>query len=114
MEKIIYYATTEGSEDGHGLFSSLAFTVYMDRYKGAELVDSHISHSGENSIQIYHIVPQGVTLRRKKNRLSKGQMLVQVSVDLFGKRNSVSEIEKRILKAAERFEKSGVEVPVAE
>ena len=114
MKKTIYFKAGTESEpiafsslnfyamSGRGLFDPFNFSEYIDKYRGAELVSS--CHDGKYNNRIYHIEPQGVTV---KYAYSKGP----VAVDLFGSEGAIGEVEKIILGAAESFKKPSAKVP---
>ena len=97
MQKTIYFNSrdflrTHGLED-FGLFDDNNFGDFMNRYPGAQLVTSHVC--GKDHSRIYHIEPQGVTLCYKD--IGEGRV---VSIDLYGKRERLGVIERKIFKAA--------------
>ena len=98
MRKSIYFDSRKNRDD-HGFFDSLPFSEYMSKYRGATVVNSSIANSGKDYVQTYHIEPQGVTLSHEQSEEG------QVSVDLFGKRESIGQVEKKILEAARKFRK---------
>lgn len=97
MKKTLYFDTRRKREH-HGLFYSLRFEDYMENYAGTDFVGSHSANGGKDSIRIYHIVSKGVTVHHQESEEG------QVSVDLFGKRKNIGNVEKIILKAARKFE----------
>ncbi len=86
-----------------GLFDRLHFSDYMNRYEGARLVSS--CHYRQHNTKVYHIEPQGVTVRYAYS--NEGL----VEVDLYGSGEMIGEVEEIILEAAKNFKKSPVEVP---
>ena len=100
MRKTIYFETAgslKGSIDNYGLFESMNFKEYMDKYKGAEFVGGHIANAGKDHVLIYHIEPQGVTAHHEESE--EGQVLVT----LFGKEEGIGEVEKKILESSKNF-----------
>ena len=115
MKKTIYFETRTASEpiafnslnfhmSKHGFFDPFHFREYMDKYRGTESVNFFVDNGGKSNVRIYHIEPQGVTVRYA---YSEGP----VAVDLFGSEEAIGEVEKIILNSAKRFEKPSAKVP---
>jgi len=94
MRKQIYFKI---SVNNHGLFEQKNFSDYMDRFKGASSVSSHIANCGKDYAQIYHIEPQGITVHHEQSE--EGQVLVC----LFGKLKGIGEVERKISEDAKEF-----------
>ena len=114
MKKTIYFKAGTGSEpiafnslnfhmSERGLFDPFNFSEYINKYRGAEFVSS--CHDGEYNNRIYHIEPQGVTVKYAYSKEGP------VAVDLFGSEEAIGEVEKIILDVAKRFEKLSAKVP---
>jgi len=92
MERKIYDGLAEGR------FEQTEFNRFMDKYPGATCVLSDASIFS-STYGIYHISTQGVTLiyelHPSRAASDDGQNMARVT--LFGKREGVSKIEKKIL-----------------
>jgi hypothetical protein len=108
MRKTIY--EEQGSSEEQGLFDLGNFRSYMYNHEEVHVVYSHYINGIKNAVVIYHIESEDLTLKyTQKKEIAEKEL---VSVELFGKREkAIGEVEKRILKAAERFKKPSVEVP---
>jgi len=115
MKKTIYFkAGTENKPiafnsldlymSERGLFDPFHFREYMDKYEGAESVNFFVANGEKSNVRIYHIEPQGVTVKYAYSKEGP------VAVDLFGS-EAIGEVEKIILNAAKRFEKLSAKVP---
>ena len=104
-EPVVFNSLDPHAIGKRGLFDLLHFREYMDKYGGAELVNFFVAKGGRYQVRIYHIDPQGVTVRYEYNKEGL------TTVDLYGGREGIGEVEKRILNAVERFEKSSAKVP---
>ena len=104
-EPVVFNSLNPHAIGKHGLFDPLHFRECMDKYGGAELVNFFVAKGGRYQVRIYHIEPQGITVRYEYNKEGL------TTVDLYGGSEGIGKVERIILEAAERFEKPPVEVP---